>query len=119
MLTGGGVTPFVGSWRCRRDGKLVVTLLDAVYGTTTDAVNHPTTVPNPPPVDLFLISNQRFTYLFNVNDDNSITRIQFRKRVYLPSEDPSNPAGGTLSPLNSNEVVYKRVVASDADLLAP
>lgn len=119
MLSGGFGTPSVGSWTCRKDGKLVVTMLAAVYGTTTDAINHPTTVPTPPPVDLFLAVNQRLTYLFSVTDDNTLTRIQFRRRNYPPDQDPTDPTGGHLRPLDTTQVVYTRVVASDADLLAP
>jgi hypothetical protein len=119
MLSGGEGTPFVGSWTCRKDGKLVVTMLTALYGTTTDAINHPTTVPDPPPVDLFLAANSRVTYLFTVTDDNTLTRIQSRRRGYPPAADPTDPTGGTLGPLNTTEVVYNRVVASDADLLLP
>ncbi len=119
MLSGGTGTPFVGSWTCRRDGKLVVTMITTNYGTTTDAINHPASVPDPPPVDLFLVLNLRVTYLFTVTDDNTLTRIQARTRRYLAAEDPSDPTGGTLRPLNTTEVVYRRLIASDADLLAP
>jgi hypothetical protein len=119
MLSGGTGTPFVGSWICRKDGKLVVTFITAIYGPTTDAINHPTTVPDPPPVDLFLVASSRFTYLFTVTDDNTLTRIQARRRNYLPAEDPSDLAAGSLRPLNTSLVEYKRLVASDADLLAP
>jgi hypothetical protein len=119
MLSAGSGTPFVGSWACRSDGKLVVTLLNSVYLPTTDAINHPLTVPNPPPVDLFLFLTVRTTYLLNVTDGNTLTRIQARARRYAPAEDPSDPAGGTLGALSTNESVYKRLVASDADLLAP
>ena len=119
MLSGGTGTPYVGSWTCRKDGKLVVTVITTFYGTTTDAVNHPASVPDPPPVDLFLAANWRFTYLFAVTDDNTLTRIASRRRAYPASADPSDPTGGTLSPLNVTTVVYNRLVASDADLLAP
>ena len=119
MLSGGTGTASVGSWTCRKDGKLVVTMLSAIYGTTTDAINHPATVPAPPPVDLFLAANSRVTYLFTVTDDNSLTGTESRRRNYPPTEDPSDPTAGILRPLNTTEVVYKRVVASDADLLAP
>src|SRR5262249_23157827 len=119
MLSGGSGTLFVGGWACRADGKLVVTLLSSTYLPTTDAINHPLTVPDPPPVDLFLAYTSRVTYLFTVTDANTLTRTQARARRYAADQDPSDPAGGTLRPLNTNEVVYKRLVASDADLLAP
>jgi len=119
LLSFGTETPRAGSWKCRSDGKLVVTLIFAQYVPTTDAINHPSTVPNPPPVDLLLSGHFRNTYLFSVTDANTLTRIKLRSRFYDPSQDPTNPNGGVLQPLNTNVAVYKRVVASDADLLAP
>ena len=119
MLSFGLSTTFVGSWKCRNDGKLVVTVIFANYAPTTDAINHPSTVPAPPPVDLSLSVHIRATYLFSVTDANTLTRIQARSRLYNPTQDPSDPTGGVLRPLNTNEVVFTRLVASDADLLAP
>ena len=119
MLSFGLSTTGVGSWTCRSDGKLVVTFIIAVYGPTTDAKNHPSTVPNPPPVDLALAFHIRRTLLFSVTDANTLTQTQARDRKYDPTQDPTDPTGGVLRPLDTNEVVYKRLVASDADLLAP
>lgn len=119
MLSAGLSTTLVGSWTCRGDGKLVVTVIFAVYAPTTDAINHPLSVPAPPPVDLLLLQHTRATYLFSVTDANTLTRIQSRNRVYDPTQDPSDPNGGVLRPLRTNLVVYTRLVASDADLLAP
>jgi hypothetical protein len=119
MLSAGLSTTLVGSWTCRRDGMLVVTVIFAIYTPTTDAINHPSTVPSPPPVDLFLLQHTRATYLFSVTDANTLTRIQARNRVYAAAEDPTNPTGGVLRRLNTSIVVYTRLVASDADLLAP
>ena len=48
-----------------------------------------------------------------------MTREQFRRRSYLPAQDPTDPSLGTLSALNTTTVLYKRVIASDADLLLP
>jgi hypothetical protein len=119
MLSAGTETPRVGSWKCRSDGKLVVTLIWATYNPTTDAANHPLSVPNPPLVDLLLAGHTRVTYLFSVTDANTLTRTQARFRQYGPTEDPTNPNGGALQPAQPNTAVFKRVVASDADLLAP
>src|SRR6516225_4724695 len=41
MLSLGTISSRIGSWKCRSDGLLVVTLIWAVYLPTTDAVNHP------------------------------------------------------------------------------
>jgi len=109
----------IGSWKCRNDGLLVVTLIWANYLPTTDAVNHPSSVPNPPPVDILLVGHQRVTGLFSVTGANSVTRILARARVYSATEDPTDPTGGVLLPLNTNVLVYTRLVPSDADLLAP
>jgi hypothetical protein len=119
MLSFGLSTPSVGSWSCRNDGKLVVTVIFAIYAPTTDAINHPSTVPAPPPVDLFLFEHIRATYLFSVTDANTLTRVQARNRRYNATQDPSDPAGGVLGLLNTDAVVYTRLLASDADLLAP
>ena len=113
MLNGGTGTPYVGSWKCRDDGKLVVTLINAGYTSTTD------THGNPSLVDLLLLFHQRVTYLFTVTDGDTLTRTQARARRYSVTEDPSDSTAGTLRPLDTTVVVYKRLVASDADLLAP
>jgi hypothetical protein len=119
MLSFGLSTPGVGSWTCRNDGMLVVTQILAIYVPTTDAINHPSTVPAPPPVDLFLFQHSRVTYLLSVTNANTLTRIQARTRRYTAAEDPTDPTGGVLGPLRTGVVVYTRLVASDADLLAP
>jgi len=119
MLSGGMETPRVGSWTCRSDGKLVVTLIWATYVPTNDAVNHPVVTPIPPPVDILLSRHFRATYLFSVTDANTLTRVQARNRAYDATQDPTDPTGGVLGPLVTNVRVYKRVVASDADLIAP
>lgn len=119
MLSAGTASPRVGSWTCRNDGKLVVTLIWANYNPTTDAKNHPLSVPNPPPVDIVLAQHIRATYLFSVTDANTLTRTEARSRVYSATDDPTDPTGGVLQPITTAIFVYTRVVASDADLLAP
>jgi hypothetical protein len=119
MLSSGTETRRIGSWTCRSDGKLVVALIWATYFPTNDSLNHPTATPTRPPVDLVLSGHFKATYLFSVTDANTLTRFQARNRNYDPTQDPTDPTGGVLGPLFSNVGVYKRVVASDADLLAP
>lgn len=116
MLSAGTGTPAIGSWQCRQDGKLVVTTISTAYAPTNDAALHG--IPNVP-TDLLLLFNLRTTRLFSVTDENTLTRIQARTRRYAPAQDPTDPTGGTLRPLNTTVVPYKRLVASDADLLAP
>lgn len=108
MTLGTGV-PNIGSWTCRADGKLVVNLIHSFYA--------PEDVNGIP--DLVLQWNSRDTYLFTITDDNTLTRTAFRSRRYAPTEDLTDPNAGTLRPLNTNTRVYKRLIASDADLLAP
>jgi hypothetical protein len=116
MLSAGSGTPSIGSWQCRNDKKLVVTIITSGYIPTNDAPAHG--VVNVP-TDLILAFHSRITYLFSVTDDDTLTRVQARTRRYAPADDPTDPNGGTLLPLNTTSVVYKRLVASDADLLAP
>jgi hypothetical protein len=117
MLSAGTISSRVGSWTCRNDGQLVVTLIWAVYLPTGDAGLH--SITPTPPVDILLVQHSRTTYLFSVTDANTLTRTQARTRRYTATEDPTDPTGGTLQPLFTGVVVYKRLVASDADLLAP
>jgi hypothetical protein len=119
MLSGGTISSQIGSWTCRRDGQLVVTLIWAIYLPTNDSLNHPVFTPIPPPVDILLSGHTRATYLFSVTDANTLTRTQARNRQYDATQDPTDPTGGVLGPLATNVRVYKRLVASDADLLAP
>src|SRR6266498_2652562 len=44
MLNSGTGTPYVGSWTCRNDGKLVVTVITASFTPTTDTHGNPSLV---------------------------------------------------------------------------
>lgn len=114
IINGGTGTPWTGSWTCRADGKLVVTLITGSYFPV--AAN---TYPNAPLDDIELVSHSRTTYLFSVDDANTLTRIQARARTYGPNDDPTNAAGGQLGTLNTDNYTYTRLVATDADLVAP
>jgi hypothetical protein len=105
-------SPSIGSWSCRNDGKVIVTLISATYLPAQPNGN----TPNP---DVTLFRHTRSTLLFNIVDDNTITREQGRSRVYNPSQDPTDPNGGTLLALNTTQITYNRLIATDADLLAP
>lgn len=109
VMTAGTGTANIGSWTCRADDKLVVNLIHPFYlPTVVDGVN-----------DVSLSRNFRDTYLLTINDDNTLTQAQFRRRRYTPTEDPTDPTAGSLLPLNTTAVVFKRLIASDADLIAP
>lgn len=111
-INAGSQGPWIGSWQCRSDGKLVVTLLRSFYNPVG-----PT--PNTTYADIELGGYNRFTYLFSVEDKDTVKRVARRIRRYGANEDPTDPSGGTLFPLETNEVVFKRLNASGADLLAP
>jgi hypothetical protein len=109
LLTIGTGAAQVGSWVCRADGKLVVNMIGATYAP--EVVGEIT--------DLVLQFNQRDSYLFAITDDNTLTREAFRQRRYMPAQDLTDPNAGVLRPLITTTPVYKRVIASDADLVAP
>ena len=112
LINTGSQGPWIGSWICRSDGKLVVTLLRSFYTATPPTPN--TIYP-----DIQLGGYNRFTYLFSVTDVNTLKKLDRRIRTYGANDDPTDPNGGSLGSHNLIEVIYKRVVASDADLLAP
>ena len=113
MLNAGSGSPQIGSWTCRDDGKLIITLIQGTF-IPAAAGSNPNVLTN----DLRLTSHSRTTYLFSVDDDNTLTRMQSRTRRYTPAQDPTDAAGGTLLAANPLVVSYTRLVASDADLLA-
>jgi hypothetical protein len=115
LLNAGTGSPQIGSWSCRDDGKLVIVWLSASYFPETTADD-----PHIVSQDVVLIGHFRTTYLFSVDDDNTLKRIQSRTRSYDTDEDPTNPSGGLLGAINTETTTtYKRLTASDADLLAP
>lgn len=114
QINSGTGSTFVGSWKCKNNGQLVVTLLASTYYPTDPLAN-----PNVPLPDVSLQYNYRYTYLFKVNNPNTLTRIQARSRRYLASEDSTNPTAGILGTLSTTPITYNRFVASDDDLTAP
>ena len=108
-MTGGTGSINIGSWGCRADDKVVVNLIHAFY--------QPAIVDGER--DIVLSRHFRDTYLFTITDDNTLTRTEFRRRAYTAAEDPTDPTAGTLQPLNTTQFVFKRLIVSDADLLAP
>jgi len=114
MINYGTNSPAVGSWKCRDDGKVVVSVLQGILypiiaGTAADL----------PYADVSLDQHINTTYLFSVDGPNTITQTQSRGRTYGPAEDPTDPAGGVLGTLRTTPRVYTRFTASDADLLLP
>jgi hypothetical protein len=103
----------IGAWKCRENGNLLVTLISATYLPAPADPNLGTVA------DIKLFSHSRTTLVFNLDDNNTITRIKGRTRTYAPAQDPTDPNGGTLGALSTTQVVYKRLVASADDLNAP
>jgi len=114
IINGGTGTPWTGSWTCRADGKLVVTVITGSFFPVAG-----NTYPSAPLNDIELVSHSRTTYLFSVDDANTLTRLQARTRTYGPNDDPTNAAGGQLGNLITDTYTYTRLVATDADLVAP
>jgi hypothetical protein len=112
MINTGSNSPGIGTWTCRADGKLVVTTLAGLLFPVAPNGN-----PQLPAADISLEQHVRATYLFSVDDANTMTQLQTRSRFYGATEDPTNPTGGQLGALNTTPRVYTRFTASDADLL--
>jgi len=111
MMTYGLDTPSIGSWTCRTDGKLVLTLISSEYLPTTDRVST---------TDLSQAQHFRRTALITVVDDNTLTVTNLRTRHYSAAENPADSNGGTLGTLHSySDYIFHRIVATDSDLLVP
>jgi hypothetical protein len=100
----------IGAWKCRENGNLLVTLLSANYEPAPADPNLGTVD------DIKLLSHSRSTMVFNIDNNNQLTRLKVITRTYAPAQDPTDPNGGALGPLNTTQVVYRRLVASAADL---
>ena len=102
-------------------------MLLANAGPTPDSLTgHPTAAANgfDPEVatfrpDLFLGAHIRRTWLISITDGNTLTVVKRRNRVYNMTQDPTDPNGGGLTVVRTDSLVYKKVKASDADLLLP
>lgn len=105
-------TPSYGSWKCRADGKLVVNIITANYAPVTPGGNVTF-------ADVRLAGYFRTTILFNVNNQNTLTRIQSRNRTYTAAQDPTDQSAGTLGAVSNTQFTYKRLVANDDDLNLP
>jgi len=114
MINTGSNSPGIGTWTCRADGRLVVTTLAGLLYPIG-----PNTNVQLPSADISLEQHLKTTYLFSVDDVNTITQIQSRNRAYGATEDPTDPAAGSLRPVSTAARVYTRFTASDADLLLP
>lgn len=108
----GLTSPDAGSWKCKNDNKFVVTTIRGLYRpvTVTDPVS------GDPVRDLGLVGHRRVTRLFEIVNADTIKRVRRAARFYLPTEDPADPNGGTLTSTPVTGELFKRVRASDDDL---
>jgi hypothetical protein len=106
LLATGTRSPYVGSWECREDGKLLATFLQSVYVPTTDLGID----------DVELVGHQVITYLMTVENDDLLKLIQSRARTYFMGEDPTDPLGGHLGSEFFSDIPYVRLKPTDADL---
>lgn len=113
MISAGTGSPWIGSWKCRDNGNVLVNVIGATYVPSAADSNFGLLD------DVKLYRHTRSTYVFNIDDNNTMTRIKARARTYEAAEDPTDPNGGTLGILSTTPLVYKRLSASAADLTAP
>jgi hypothetical protein len=117
MINAGTGTPYVGSWTCRADGKL---LINFIYATFIPIVPAQDPTGQITTQDIRLANHFRVSQLWTVDSDDQITVVQSRTRKYAANEDPTNPTGGALvGSTSTNTATYTRLIPTDADLLAP
>ncbi|MEP7212013.1 MAG: hypothetical protein ABI791_03000 [Acidobacteriota bacterium] len=103
----------IGSWKCRDNGNLLVTLISASYEASAADPNFGTVA------DVRLWRHFRSTYVFDITNGTTITRTKARTRSYLPAEDPTDANGGILGTLSTTPLVYNKLVATATDLQLP
>jgi hypothetical protein len=117
MINAGTGTPFVGSWTCRPDGKLLVNFIYATFVPFLPAQDPSGQITSQ---DISLANHFRVSQLWTVDSDNQMTVVQSRTRKYARDEDPTNPTGGVLvGSTSTTTATYTRLIPTDADLLAP
>ena len=95
LVSQGSFIPEIGSWKCLKDGTLVVTTIGVNYHTVGGQ-------------DIAKDSNSRFTQKLSVVDSDTLQNIQSVFRFFALTDDPLNPTGGI--PTDSFAVFqYKRV----------
>lgn len=104
-ISEGTNSPYIGSWACRKDGKLILSYFTGLYYPTGTG-------------DIQLVATIRRSSLYEVVDKDTIMRVQAISRIYNTNEDPADPNGGYLDLANEDfgEFTYERLVPSDADL---
>ncbi|MFC1777540.1 hypothetical protein ACFL3I_09400 [Pseudomonadota bacterium] len=111
MYAGLGST-WLGSWTCRNDGKLLVTALSADYAPIPTNTLFPGSLS-----DIALVYHYRWTYLFSVEDKDTLKLEKYAVRGYGMTEDPTDPDAGGIIIEGDEEIYLDRLIPSDADLL--
>jgi len=78
-ITLGIGSPYVGSWKCLRDGNLLLTVIVGSYAPNGSG-------------DVELSNYFRLTMVYTLDGD-TLKRVKRVRRCYLPTEDPTDPAG--------------------------
>lgn len=113
MINLGSGGPWIGSWKCRDNGKILVTMMGSTFEPAAPDANIGSVS------DIKLYSHFRSTYVFEITNNQTLTRIKARSRTYAADQDPTDPDGGTLGTLSTTPLVYKKLVPSGADLNEP
>ena len=75
LVSQGSFIPEIGSWKCQRDGTLVVTTIGVNYHTVAAQ-------------DIAKDSNHRFTQKLSIVDSNTLQNILRVSRAFLLTDDP-------------------------------
>jgi hypothetical protein len=105
-LSTGTSTPGFGKWKCRDDGRISATIIFGNYG-----------YPESPIPELTLFFHARTTTLIAITDANTLTQLSTVWRTYERGEDPTDPNGGTLQPINVESSVFTKMTVSDDVIL--
>lgn len=97
----GSFIPEIGSWKCQKDGTLVVTTIGAQYNGTG--------------ADLVKFSNHRFTQKLSVVDSNTLQNISRVARDFALTDNPLGPLGIASLP-NPDPFQYIRVKPLPSDI---
>lgn len=101
MISTGSFIPEIGSWKCQRDGTLVVTTIGVNYHSLG--------------TDIAKDSNTRFTQKLSVVDSNTLQNISRVQRIFALTDDPLGPLG-IPGPPNTSVFQYKRVKPLPSDI---
>jgi len=102
LVSQGSFIPEIGSWKCLRDGTLVVTTIGVNYHTVGGQ-------------DIAKDSNHRFTQKLSVVDSNTLQTISRVARNFALTDDPLGPLG-VPGPTSTAVFQFKRVKPLPSDI---